>query len=102
LPEGVKAIQGSELLIDLLHLSGSFDNGFAGALWHGKQFTARPGATRGSVLNFIDLDSNGITPTTRKSAEAVHFHDPVNRWMVLDYSKAVTGLDGLLQGSRCS
>jgi hypothetical protein len=98
LPAGVRAISGAPLIIDIFKLSNSLDNTFASALWHGKEFTAGPGAQQGSVLNFIDLDSKGINADTHKSAEAVHFHDLQNEWMVLDYSKAVTGLQGALAG----
>jgi hypothetical protein len=98
LPAGVRSISGAPLLIDIFKLSNTLDNKFASALWHGKEFTAGAGAQQGTVLNFIDLDSNGINSGTHKSAEAVHFHDLQNRWMVLDYSKAVTGLQGLLAG----
>ena len=98
LPAGVKNITGAPALIDFFHLSNTIDNDFAASLWHGKQFTTPPGAKQGSVLNFIDITTPGITATTRKSAEAVHFADPENHWLVLDYQNAVTGLDGLLAG----
>jgi hypothetical protein len=98
LPAGVKAISGASILIDFLHISNHLDNGFAGSLWHGKEFTTPPGAKQGTVLNFIDITTPGIQETTRKSAEAVHFHDDVNQWHVLDYTNAVTGLDGLFEG----
>jgi hypothetical protein len=96
LPAGVAAISGAKFLISLLKISNHLDNAFASALWHGKEFTAEPGAKRGSVLNFIDLRTQGIDETTRKSAEAVHFIDTDNQWMVLDYTNAVTGLPGKL------
>jgi hypothetical protein len=98
LPAGVKAISGAPALIDFLHLSNTIDNNFASSLWHGKEFTSPPGAKQGTVLNFIDITTPGITATTRKSAEAVHFADAENQWLVLDYTNAVTGLDGLLSG----
>jgi hypothetical protein len=98
LPAGVRSITGAPLLIDFLHLSDHIDNGFAGSLWHGKEFTTPPGAKQGTVLNFIDITTPGIEATTRKSAEAIHFHDDANGWHVLDYTNAVTGLDGLFEG----
>jgi hypothetical protein len=98
LPAGVRNINGAGLAIDFLGLSNHLDNGFAGSLWHGKEFTTPPGAKQGTVTNFIDMTTPGIEATTRKSAEAIHFHDAVNRWHVLNYAGAVTGLDGLLEG----
>ena len=98
LPKGVHDITGAPAIIDFLHLSNTIDNNFAASLWHGKQFTTPPGAKQGSVLNFIDITTPGITDTTRKSAEAVHFADADNHWLVLDYQNAVTGLSGLLAG----
>ncbi len=91
-------IHGENLLMGLLKISNHATNGFAGQIWHGKEFTLAPNASRGSVLNFIDIQSDGINETTRKAAEAVHFIDTKNQWMVLDYTNALTGVRGALEG----
>lgn len=99
LPPRIRSeIHGESLLMGLLKISNHATNGFASQIWHGKEFTLPANATQGSVLNFIDLQSDGIQETTRKAAEAVHFIDTENKWMVLDYTNALTGVEGLLEG----
>jgi hypothetical protein len=99
LPPRIRSeIHGENLLMGLLKVSDHATNGFAGKIWHGKEFTLPANATKGSVLNFIDIQSDGINETTRKAAEAVHSIDPDNRWMVLDYKDAFTGVEGVFEG----
>jgi hypothetical protein len=98
LPPKIKAIHGARFITGLLKISNTLTNKFASQLWHGKEFTAPDGARQGTVLNFIDVQSEGINETTKKSAEAIHAFDETNQWMFLDYTPAATGLDGLLEG----
>lgn len=98
-PPEVRKIRGAEALVGLLRTSDTVSNGFAGQVWHGKEFTLATHATRGSVLNFIDFASpEGITTETNKRAEAEYFIDAKNQWMAIDYTNAFTGIDGLLEG----
>jgi hypothetical protein len=98
LPPRIKEIHGARFITGLLKISNTLTNKFANQLWHGKEFTAADGAKEGTVLNFIDVKSEGINETTKKSAEAIHAFDEKNQWMFLDYTPAATGLDGLLEG----